>query len=130
MALLVMAGLFASCQKFAEGRQRFRDLLALRDQIATEFHEKVVDVKVVNGDRMSVKFIDSPLNARSREEKQQRANAVAAFVAAHSKEPLESVSVQFASRTGAAEAYRAQLTHPPPATAGAPPSAPSSAPRR
>lgn len=100
--ILVLAALCASCQKFAEGRQMFRELLALRDQIATEFHETVSDVNVTNGNRMTVKFIDSPFNSRSREEKQRRADAVAAFVARHYKQPLASVSVQFVSQTSGA----------------------------
>ena len=81
----------------------FRDLLALRDQIATEFHEQVVDVDIANGNRMTVKFLNSPISSRSRQEKQQRADAVAAFVATHYKQPLSSVSIQFVSQpTGAA----------------------------
>jgi len=80
----------------------FRDLLALRDQIMTEFHEKVVDVNISNGNRMTVKFMNSPFSARSREEKQQRADAVAAFVATHYKQPLSSVSIQFVSQPGGA----------------------------
>jgi hypothetical protein len=98
MLLLFAAALCLSCQKFAEGRQMFRELLTLRDQIAAEFHEKVVDVSIVNGDRMVVKLINSPLNDRSAEEKQQRADAVAAFVAVHYKKPLSRVSTQFVSQ--------------------------------
>ncbi len=98
--LFVLAAFCASCQKFAEGRQMFRELLKLRDEIATEFHEKVVDVSVMNGDRMTVKFIDSPFRARSREEKQQRADEVATFVAAHSNQPVSTVAVEFVSRAG------------------------------
>lgn len=100
--ILVVAGLCVSCQKFAEGRQMFRELLALRDQIATEFHERVVDVNIARGDRMTVKFINSPFSARSHEEKQLRADVVAAFVARHYKQPLASVSVQFVSQTSGA----------------------------
>jgi hypothetical protein len=55
LGLLVLC---ASCQKFAEGRQMFRDLLALRDQLATEFHEKSVDLTIGNG-QITVKFINS-----------------------------------------------------------------------
>src|SRR5712692_5066806 len=92
----------------------FRDLLALRDQIMTEFHEKVVDVNIANGNHMTVKFINSPLNSRSHEEKQQRADAVAAFVAKHYKRPLSSVSIQFVSQPGGVvgveETYVGQAT--------------------
>ena len=97
--LLIVLVFTASCQKYAEGQQMFRQLLALRDQIAMEFHEKVVDVSIANTDQMSIKFIDSPLNSRTREEKQQRADAVAAFVAKHYNQPLSSVSVRYASST-------------------------------
>jgi hypothetical protein len=99
--LLMTIVLFASCQKFAEGRQMFRELMALHDQIATEFHEKDVDVNLVNGKHLVVKFINSPINARSSEEKQQRADAVATFVAAHYKRKLQAVSTQFVTRAGA-----------------------------
>jgi len=78
----------------------FRDLLALRDQIMTEFHEKVVDVNIANGNRMTVKFINSPFASHTREEKQERADAVATFVARHYKQPLSSISIQFVSQTG------------------------------
>lgn len=80
----------------------FRELLALRDQITTEFHEKVVDVNIGNGNRMTVKFINSPFSSRSHEEKQQRADAVAAFVAEHYKQPVSSVSIQFVSQASGA----------------------------
>ena len=79
----------------------FRELLALRDQITTEFHEKDVDVNLVNGKHLVVKFINSPVNSRSSEEKQQRADAVAAFVAANYKRQLQAVSTQFVTRAGA-----------------------------
>ena len=99
--LLLAVVLFASCQKFAEGRAMFRELLALRDQITTEFHEKDVDVNLVNGKHLVVKFINSPMGSRSSEEKQQRADAVAAFVAANYKRQLQAVSTQFVTRAGA-----------------------------
>lgn len=57
--LLCVLALCASCQKFAEGRIVFRELLTLRDEIATEFKEKVVDVNIANGDRLTVKFVNS-----------------------------------------------------------------------
>jgi len=57
----------ASCQKFAEGQQMFRELLALRDPIATQFPERVVDVSISAGGKVTVKFINSPLNSAARE---------------------------------------------------------------
>src|SRR6185295_7007305 len=107
--LLAVLSLSVSCQKFAEGRLIFRDLLALRDQITAEFHEKVVDVNITGGNRMTVKFINSPLRSRSRAEKQQRADAVAAFVASHCRQPVKSVSIQFATPAGVEETYTGQL---------------------
>jgi len=100
--LLIAVAFCMSCdgEKFAEGRQMFRELLTLRDEVAKEFHEKVVDVNVTNRDRMTIKFVDSPLRSATRDEKQQRADAVAAFVATHYKHPLSSVSVQFVSKSG------------------------------
>jgi hypothetical protein len=99
---LALIALCLSCQKFAEGRQMFRELLALRDQITAEFHEKDVDVNLLNGDRMSVKFINSPLALRSRDEKQKRADDVAAFVTAHYKHPLARVMSVFVQQAGGA----------------------------
>lgn len=80
----------------------FRDLVALRDQIAAQYHEKVLDVNLSTKGEMTVKFINSPLNAASREAKQKRADEVAAFVTSHFKHPLTKVSTQFVSEAGAA----------------------------
>lgn len=97
--------LCASCQKFAEGRQAFREVLALRDQITAEFHDPVADVSMdIVNDKMTVKFASSQL--RTREERQQRADAVAAFVTSHYKHPLKSVAVQFGA---ASETFVGQL---------------------
>ena len=92
--------LCASCQKFAEGRQMFRDILALRDQVATEFHETVGNVNISSGQRVTIEFIDSPLNSAGKEAKQQRADAVAAFVMSHYKHPVSTVVTSFTSKTG------------------------------
>ncbi len=92
----------ASCQKFAEGRQMFHDLLTLRDQLTTQFHEKVVDVNISSGGKVTVKFINSPLNSAAREVKQKRADEVAAFVISHFKRPVTSVATQFVSEAGPA----------------------------
>ena len=80
----------------------FRDLMAVREQIAAEFHERAVDINVMNGTRMTVKFVNSPFNAKSSEEKQQHADAIGAFAVAHYKHPLTGVSVQYISKTGVA----------------------------
>ena len=104
-----MVVLCASCQKFAEGRQTFRELMALRDQIATEFKEEVSDVSIADGDRLTVKFVNSPLSAGTREEKQQRADAVAAYVARQYKHPISSVRVHFVRRTGGSSASASEI---------------------
>src|ERR1041385_2255609 len=98
--LLGILLLCASCQKFAEGRQMFRDILTLRDQVAAEFHETVGNVNVSNGQRVTITFIDSPLSAAGAAAKQQRADAVAAFVMSHYKHPVSSVVTSFVSKTG------------------------------
>lgn len=87
----------------------FRELLTLRDELAKEFDEKIVDVSVSGNDRMTVKFIDSPLQSRGDDEKQRRADAVADFVAAHYKRRVASVSIQFVSGGGGANAGQAYL---------------------
>ena len=102
LGLCVIAALALSCQKFAEGRQLFHDLLVLRDQITTEFHEKVVDVSIINGNQMAVKFVNSPYNDKSDAEKQARANVVADFVVKHYKTPLKAVIVQYVAEKGVA----------------------------
>ena len=116
--ILLAAALCLACEgeKFAEGRLMFRELLALRDQIAKEFQEKVVDVSISNGDRMTVKFINSPLRTRSRDEKQQRADAVANFVAREYKRPVSAVSIQFVTKGGAAEVSETYVGRPTPKT--------------
>src|SRR5882672_11177038 len=98
---LALVFLCASCQKFAEGRQMFRELLTLRDQLATEFHEQVGNVNLSTNGRITISFINSPLNSRIVEEKQKRADEVAAFVAKHYNHPLTSVTTTFASQKGA-----------------------------
>jgi hypothetical protein len=99
---LALIALCLSCQKFAEGRLMFRELLALRDQITAQFHETNADVVLINGNRMSVRFINSPLAARGRDEKQKRADDVAAFVTAHYKHPLAGVTSVFVQQAGGA----------------------------
>jgi hypothetical protein len=111
--LLGVLALCASCQKFAEGRQMFRELLTLRDEIAAEFHEKVVDVNVANGDRMTIKFINSPFATRTRDEKQKRADEVAAFVQKHYKHPVASVTTAFVAQSGGLGSGESYVGRPP-----------------
>jgi len=96
---LALVGLCISCEKFAEGRQMFRELLALRDEITKEFHESEVDITISTDNRMKVSFINSPLGSQGRDEKQKRADAVAAFAAAHYKHPLSAVTTVFVQRS-------------------------------
>jgi len=103
--LISIVMLCASCQKFAEGRQIFHDLLALRDQVATQFHEKVVDVNVSTNGRVTIKFINSPLNSAPHDVKQKRADEVAAFVISHYQHPVSTVSTVFASESGSVHFY-------------------------
>ncbi len=98
---VVLLVVCTSCQKFAEGRQVFRELLALRDQVAAQFQEKVVDVKISTGGALTVTFVNSPLNSATREAKQKRADEVAEFVISRYKRPVPSVSTQFSSGAGA-----------------------------
>jgi hypothetical protein len=112
--LLGILLLCASCQKFAEGRQMFHDILALRDQIATEFHEEVGNVTINNGNRLSVTFINSPLNSAGDDAKQKRADAVAAFVMSHYKHPVSSVVTHFASKSGPVSVSESYVGRPAP----------------
>jgi hypothetical protein len=106
--------LCAACQKFAEGRQIFHDLLVLRDQVGKEFHEKVVDVNLSGDKRIVVKFSNSPLQGAPREAKQKRADMVAAFVMSHYEHPVSSVSTQFAVSGGPVSASETFEGHPQP----------------
>ena len=116
IVVLLVAALCVSCkaEDFAEGRIAFRELLTLRDQITKEFHDKVSDVSITGDGRMTVKFINSPLSSRSREEKQQRADAVAAFVSRQYKQSVSSVSIQFVSESSGADAGETYTGRPAP----------------
>jgi len=108
LVVLVMAAAACNGEKFAEGKQMFRELLTLRDQLGKEFHEKVVDVNVANGAHLTVKFINSPLQSQSVAAKQERANAVAAFVAKNYPRPVKSVTTEFAAN----DAFTGQMPRP------------------
>ena len=88
--------LCASCQKAA----LFRDMMALRGQIATQFHEARVQVNVIRSGTVVVTFINSPLNGASSEEKQKRADEVAAFVMKNCKHQVREVRTSFVSQSG------------------------------
>jgi hypothetical protein len=92
--------LCASCQKFAEKQQLFRDSMALREQITTQFHEPRVQVNVIDNGTVVVTFINSPLNGASPEEKQKRADEVAAFVMKHCTRQVPQVRTFFVSQPG------------------------------
>jgi len=92
--------LCASCQKVAEGQRLFRDMMLLREQIATQFHEARVQVNVIGSGTVVVTFINSPLNSASPEEKQKRADEVAAFVMKNCKHPVPEVRTFFVSQSG------------------------------
>lgn len=94
--LLVSLALCASCQKAA----LFRDMMALRDQIAAQFQEARVQVNVINKGTVVVTFINSRLNGASPEEKQKRADEVAAFVMKHSTRPIPEVRTFFVTQSG------------------------------
>ena len=106
--------LCASCQKFAEGRQMFHDILQLRDGLAKEFHEQVVDVSLNGRESLTVKFVNSPIDSASREEKQKRADAVAAFVMKNYPHHLSTVSTQFVAKRGPVGVGETFVGHPMP----------------
>ena len=98
--LLAFLALCASCQKVAEGQRLFRDMMLLREQIATQFHEARVQVNVIDNGTVVVTFINSPLNGASSEEKQKRADEVAAFVMKDRKHQVREVRTFFVSQSG------------------------------
>ena len=104
----------AACQKFAEGRQIFHDILVLRDQLGKEFHEKVVDVNLSGDKGIVVKFKNSPLQSAPRDVKQRRADMVAAFVMSHYEHPVSSVTTQFTVNSGPVSASETFVGHPQP----------------
>ncbi len=75
-------------------------MMALRGQIATQFHEARVQVNVIGKGTVVVTFINSPLNGASPEEKQKRADEVAAFVMKHSAHQVPEVRTFFVSQSG------------------------------
>jgi|SRR6185436_3667848 len=97
---LACLALCASCQKFAEGQRLFRDMMVLRGQIATQFHEARVQVNVIGKGTVVVTFINSPLNGASSEEKQKRADDVATFVMKNCKHQVPEVRTFFVSQSG------------------------------
>lgn len=70
-------------------------MMVLKDQIAAQFHENRVQVNVIGEGTVVVSFINSPLNSASSEEKQKRADEVAAFVMKNCKRPVPEVRVFF-----------------------------------
>ena len=75
-------------------------MMALRGQIATQFHEARTQVNVIGGGTVVVTFINSPLNGASSEEKQKRADEVAAFVMKHCTHQVPEVRTFFVSQSG------------------------------
>ena len=100
--LLAFLALCTSCQKVVEGQRLFRDMMVLRGQIATQFHEARVQVNVIDNGTVVVMFINSPLNSASPEEKQKRADDVATFVLKHSTHQIPEVRTFFVTQTGGA----------------------------
>lgn len=100
LLLVACLALCASCQKFTEGQRLFRAMMVLRGQIATQFHEARVQVNVIDNGTVVVTFINSPLNGASSEEKQKRADEVAAFVMKNSKYQVPEVRTFFVSQSG------------------------------
>lgn len=98
LCLLACLALCASCQKLGE----FRDAMALRGQLAAEFHEARVQVNVINHGTFVVTFINSPLSGASPEQKQKRADEVATFVTRNCKRQIPEVRTFFVSQPGGA----------------------------
>ena len=98
--LLTCLALCTSCQKLVEGQRLFRDMMVLRGQIETQFHEARVQVNVIDKGTVVVTFINSPLNGAPPEEKQKRADEVAAFVMKNSKHQVPEVRTFFVSQSG------------------------------
>ena len=96
--LLACLALCASCQKLVEGQRLYRDMMVLREQIAGQFHEARVQVNVIGNGTVVVTFINSPLNGSSSEEKQKRADEVAAFVMKNCKQQVPEVRTFFVTQ--------------------------------
>ena len=102
LGLLTCLALCAACQKLVEGQRLFGDMMTLRGQIATQFHEARVQVNVIDNGTVVVTFINSRLNGAPAEEKQKRADEVAAFVMKNCKHPPPEVRIFFVSQPGGA----------------------------
>ena len=79
-----------------------RDLSALQQDLAREFHHAAVNVNVNNGAYLTVVFQNSQFPSLPDSERAAFARRVAVFVRDHLRgyPRLQSVSVGFASRTG------------------------------
>ena len=94
-------------------------MMVLRGQIAEHFQEKRVQVNVIKQGTVVVTFINSPLKNAWMNEKQKRADEVAAFVMKNVKESVPEVRVFFVSQTGGVggsvtglERYTGHADHP------------------
>lgn len=110
--LLAALLLCASCQKFAEGKEMFRELLALRDAVSKHVGERVSDINL-RGDTIEVAFTDSTLNTASKEAKQQRADEVARFVMLSYRHPVKRVTTTFVTKNGPLKTSETFEGHPP-----------------
>ena len=100
LGFLACVVLCASCQKIVEGQRLFRDMMVLRNQIAAQFHEARVQVNVIGNGTVVVTFINSPLHRASAEEKQKRADEVAAFVMKNCNHQVPEVRTFFVAQSG------------------------------
>ena len=96
---LACLALSVSCRRFVEGQLLFRDMMVLRDQLAAQVHESHVNVNVIKHTTVVVTFVDSPIGGLSSEEKQKRADEVAAFVLKNCKHQVSEVRTFFFTKS-------------------------------
>lgn len=80
LALIVASLVAGGCQKVVKS---LGEISKLHAAIVKEYGEKDVGVNLNNNTTLSVTFINSPLNAKDREERAKRAEQTAVFVTQH-----------------------------------------------
>ena len=91
----------------------FHDMLVLRDELATQFHEKDISISIdTTKSALTVEFVNSPLYSASPEAKPQRADAVASFVVSRYKHLPSTVFTKFVSKRGSLSVSQTLEGHP------------------
>src|SRR5581483_4825338 len=93
-----MLTLMLLCWSLSELRcAQLKDMASLRDQLAEQYHQRNIEMKLINGKALNVAFINSEFNALEPEAKKIKAPEIASFVKSHyaSIEGIELIGIAF-----------------------------------